>query len=149
MSWEKKFIFIKKISATTNENSHAPINDNHAVDKEHQLLYLLKVKRVPHLHGPNLRTKTIRCALKTTFHARCNCARPFSSRARFGVFLIKIKQPVNWCSVPRLTKAFPSSMRSVVSSSDWRNCAKPIEERQRVPSLKYVPVQSSTIKIGK
>lgn len=48
-----------------------------------------------------------------------------------------------------LTNAFPSSIRSVVNSSDWRNWAKPIEERHRVPSLNQVPMHSKTTRIGK
>ena len=51
--------------------------------------------------------------------------------------------------LPRFTRVLPSSMRSPVNSSDWRNWANPILERHRVPNLKYVPIQSNRIRIGK
>ena len=59
----------------------------------------------------------------------------------------KIKNKLKFS--PRFTKAFPSSIKSVVSSSDCRNCANPIELKHRVPILNQVATQSSTIKIGK
>ena len=128
---------------------HAP--EINGINGYHRSLYLSKVKRVPRSPGPNSPRKRTRYERSMKMHAPCNCVHPFSSRARsvFSLQILLIQRKGIDRILPRLTKAFPSSMRSVVSSSDWRNCAKPMEERQRVPSLKYVPVQRSTIKIGK
>ena len=129
---------------------HAP--EINGVNGYHRTLYLSKVKRVPHSPGPSSPRRRTRYERSMKMHALCNCAHPFLSRAR-SVFSLQNFQ-INPTGgeekiLPRLTNAFPSSIRSVVSSSDWRNCAKPIEERQRVPSLKYVPVQRRTIRMGK
>ena len=80
-----------------------------------------------------------------------NHDRLFSIHVR-SVFFLKIRIffiVFRWIGLPRFTSAFPSSMRSLVNSSDWRNWANPIEDKHLVPTLNQVPRQSKSIKIGK
>ena len=80
-----------------------------------------------------------------------NHDRLFSIHVQFVFFLKKKLKFLDFLSnsSPRFTSAFPSSIRSLVNSSDWRNWANPIEDKHLVPTLNQVPRQSKRIKIGK